>query len=249
MSTSVQVDPRGIGIDKQVAGNLALLPLPNNFDVGDRLNTAGFRFNAPANSQGDQHTFKTDWQATDKLRTYFRYSCFSTLTPADSLNNAESTFPGQPNGTQGGIRNGYSVGANWTISPSIINEFVLGSSVEFGRIRRLFYPGAALLGSNLFTNPIPTAFGSSRYSPVSPLLSNNITIIRGKHTYEAGFRFSYITQFQTSDANIWSNIALGQGNGNAAPGNIGPSARKSRRPTGNGIGAALALSAIIAGLF
>ncbi|MCX6608443.1 MAG: TonB-dependent receptor [Acidobacteria bacterium] len=222
----VQLDPRGIGIDKQVAGNLALLPPPNNFDVGDRLNTGGFRFNAPANTQGDQHTFKTDWQATNKLRTYFRYSWFRTLTPADSLNSAEATFPGQPSGTQGGIRNGFSVGANWTISPTVINEFVLGSSgssVEFGRVRGTVYPGAALIGANLFTNPIPTGFGSSRYSPISPLISDNITLIRGKHTFKGGFRFSNILQYQTSDANIWPNIGVGQGNGNAAPGNIGPS--------------------------
>ncbi len=222
----VQNDPRGLGIDKQVAGNLALLPLPNNFDVGDRLNTGGYRFNAPGNSQGDQHTFKADWQASTKIRTYFRYSWFRTLTPADTLNNAEATFPGQPNGSQGGIRAGYSAGMNWTISPSIVNELVVGSSessVTFGRVRGTAYPGAALIGANLFTSPIPTGFGSQRNSPVNPLISDNISIIKSKHTFKTGFRFSYIKQFQTSDANIWPNISVGQGNGNAAPGSVGPS--------------------------
>ena len=159
----VRNDPRGIGIDRQVAGNLALLPAPNNFDVGDRLNTGGFRFNAPANNNGDQHTFKTDWQATQRLRAYFRYSWFKTTTLADSLNGAEATYPGQPNGTQGGIRSGYSVGANWTINPNLVNEFVMGyseSSVTFGRVRSVSYPGQTLIGANLFTNPIPTGFGS-----------------------------------------------------------------------------------------
>ncbi len=220
-----QNDPRGIGIDKKVAGNLALLPPPNNFDVGDRLNTAGFRFNAPANGEGDQHTFKTDWQASQTIRTYSRYSWFRTLTLADSLNNAEATYPGQPNGTQGGIRAGYSAGMNWTIRPTVLNEFVIGnsgSSVEFGRVRSFAFPGQALIGSNLFTNPIPTGFGSSRYSPVNPILSDNLSIIRGKHTFKTGFRYSHITQYQTSDANIWPNLALGQGNGNAVPGTIGP---------------------------
>ena len=33
----VRNDPRALGIDKLVAANLALLPNPNNFDVGDRL--------------------------------------------------------------------------------------------------------------------------------------------------------------------------------------------------------------------
>lgn len=218
-------DPRGLGIDRAVASNLALLPAPNNFDLGDRLNTGGFRFNAPANSNGDQHTFKSDWNATSKIRAYFRYSWFETRTLADSLNNAEAVFPGFPNGTQGGIRSGYSTGVTWTATPSILNEFVLGSSassVEFGRVRSQLYPGQALIISNLFTNPIPTGFGSSRNSPVNPLFSDNVSIIRGNHTFKGGFRFSKITQWQTSDANIWPNIQLAQNNGNAAPQTVGP---------------------------
>ncbi len=219
-------DPRRIGIDRTVAANLALLPNPNNFDTGDRLNTAGFRFNAPAGNQGDQHTFKTDWNAATNLRLYFRYSWFETLTPADSLNGAESTFPGQPNGTQGGIRSGYSVGGTWTVKPWLINETIVGysaSSVAFGRVRSSFYRGVPLIVSNLFTDPIPTGFASSRNSPVNPQITNNLSILKGKHSFKAGVRIADILQFQTSDANIWPTYNLGQGNGNAAPGTIGPS--------------------------
>lgn len=218
-------DPRSIGIDKQVASNLALLAKPNAFDVGDGLNTAGYRFNAPANNQGDQYTTKVDWQARSNVRTYFRYSWFKTFTPADSLNNAEATYPGQPSGTQGGIRSGYSAGVNWTVTPTIVNEFISGvqeSSVVFGRVRSLFYPGQALIASNLFTNPLPTGFGSDRNSPVNPLLSDNVSLIRGKHTFKTGFRFSKITQYSSSDGNIWPTITLGTGSGNAVPATIGP---------------------------
>ena len=217
-------DPRGIGIDPAVARNLALLPDPNNLDTGDRLNTAGFRFNAPAGGLSDQSTFKTDWNPASNLRLYFRYSWFKTLTPADTLNNAESTFPGQPNGTQGGIRSGFSTGGNWTIKPWLVNEFIVGyqqSSVTFGRVRSLFYRGTPLIVSNLFTDPIPTGFGSDRNSPVKQF-TDNLSILRGKHSFKAGMRFSQTLQYQSSDLNIWANINLGQGNGNAAPGTIGP---------------------------
>ena len=220
-----KADPRSIGIDKQVASNLALLPAPNTFDVGDGLNTAGYRFNAPANNQGDQYTGKVDWQARNNVRAYFRYSWFKTFTPADSLNSAEATYPGQPSGTQGGIRSGYSAGVNWTVSPSIINEFISGvqeSSVVFGRVRSFKYAGQTLIGANLFTNPIPTGFGSDRNSPVNPLLSDNVTLIHGKHTFKGGFRFSKIDQYQSSDASLWPTISVGQGSGNAPAATVGP---------------------------
>ncbi len=221
----VQNDPRKLGIDPIVASNLALLPNPNNTSVGDGLNTAGFRFNAPANNQGDQYTFKTDYQATTNLRAYFRYSWFKTVTPADSLNNAEATFPGQPNGTQGGIRSGYSTGFNWMIRRTLVNDFVLGvqeSSVVFGRVRSLFYRDVPLIGANLFTNPIPTGFGSERNSPVNPQISDNISILRGKHTFKTGFRFSDILQFQSSDGSLWPTLSVSTANGNTVPTANGP---------------------------
>src|SRR5262249_54327081 len=173
----LQNDPRHIGIDKTVATSLALLPAPNNTSLGDGLNTAGYRFNAPANNQGDQNTFKADWAATQDIRAYFRYSWFKTFTPADTLNNAEATYPGQPNGYQGGIRSGYSAGVNWAIKPWLLNEFIIGnqeSSVDFGRVRSLVYAGETLITPNLYTAPIPTGFGSARNSPVNPLLSDNV---------------------------------------------------------------------------
>jgi hypothetical protein len=219
----LELDPRRRGIDPAVARNLALLPDPNNTDVGDRLNTAGFRFNAPANSENEQLTFKTDYNLTPTHRVWFRYSRFRTLTPADTLNNAEATFPGQPSGSQGGLRWGYAAGSSWTIKPWLVNELIVGhqeSSVEFFRVRSLF-AGQALIASNLFTDPIPTGFGSRRNSPVEQL-TDNLSILRGKHSFKTGLRYSMTTQLSSSDANIWPTINLAQTFGNAAPGNIGP---------------------------
>jgi hypothetical protein len=218
-------DPRRLGIDPAVAKNLALLPDPNNLDTGDRLNTAGYRFNAPANNQGDQITTKGDYNLTPSHRVWVRYSRFRTLTPADTLNNAESTFPGQPSGSQGGLRWGYAAGSQWVIKPWLVNEFTIGhqeSSVEFFRVRSL-QNGAPLIQSNLFTDPIPTGFGSQRNSPVNQV-TDNLSILKGKHSFKGGLRIAFTNQYQTSDGNIWPTITLTQSNGNAVPGTIGPAA-------------------------
>ena len=81
----VRNDPRGIGIDREVAKVFALLPDPNNFDVGDGLNTAGFRFNSPSSVVFDQWTLKTDHNLGSGHRLFFRYS-WGKYTVPDSIN-------------------------------------------------------------------------------------------------------------------------------------------------------------------
>ncbi len=218
-----QNDPRRIGIDRIVAQNLALLPDPNNLDLGDRLNTAGFRFNAPANNENEQITFKTDYNLTSLHRVWFRYSRLRTLTPGDSLNNAEAPFPGLPAGSQGSLRWGYAVGSSWTIRPWLVNEFIAGhseSAVDFFRPRSLT-PDAPVIDFGLITDPVLVAFGSRRNSPVEQI-TDNLSILRGKHSFKTGVRWSLTTQLSSSDANIWPTYNLTQNFGNATPGSIGP---------------------------
>jgi hypothetical protein len=97
------IDPRGRGIDPRVRDLIALSPLPNNTDVGDTLNTQGFRFNNPAGSWENQMTAKFDQILWNSNRVFFRYSR-QTNDFIDQLNSADAVFPGRPQGSQGGVR-------------------------------------------------------------------------------------------------------------------------------------------------
>ncbi|OYW09828.1 MAG: hypothetical protein B7X34_05925 [Acidobacteriia bacterium 12-62-4] len=55
-----QNDPQRIGADRGIAALIAATPLPNRFDFGDGLNTAGFTFVAPQNERQHDVTFKVD---------------------------------------------------------------------------------------------------------------------------------------------------------------------------------------------
>ena len=57
----LNADPLKKGIDPTIATLLKIYPSPNNTDVGDGLNYAGYRFNNPANSLEDQFTIKGDY--------------------------------------------------------------------------------------------------------------------------------------------------------------------------------------------
>ena len=52
----LNADPLKKGIDPTIAALLKIYPSPNNTDVGDGLNYAGYRFNNPNNSLEDQFT-------------------------------------------------------------------------------------------------------------------------------------------------------------------------------------------------
>jgi hypothetical protein len=221
------LDPLRRGIDPFVKTNaLDLLPLPNNSDVGDGLNTAGFRFNNPSGSYNDQFTIKGDHNLANNHRVFYRHSWFRTYS-IDALNNADAAFPGQPQGNQGGHRWGYSIGSDWSITPFLINEFRLGhqnAGVAFNRPAR---PKGPALQSNLWTDPLLTAFPQGRSSPVYDL-SNNVSKVAGRHTLKGGYTFRRINQYGYNDGGIYPNITTTLGNGNAptfaAPAGISASA-------------------------
>jgi hypothetical protein len=217
----VRNDPRGKGIDPEMAKVFAAVPDPNNTDVGDTFNTAGFRFNNPADSSNNMVTIKADHNLSSVHRIFFRYSWFKTYS-IDNLNNADATYPGMPQGAQGGIRWGYSVGSDWAISPTIVNEARFGhqsATADFFRPGRLKGP---TIITNLFNpDPFNSAFAQGRNSPVNDL-TDNITKIRNTHTLKAGVSMRFITQYGYNDQGIYPDVTTGTSLGNSVPATVGP---------------------------
>ncbi len=214
-------DPRGKGMDPEVAKIWKIYPDPNNFDVGDGLNYAGYRFNNPNGSWNNQYTGKADHNLRDNHHLFFRYSWFKTYS-IDGLNSADATFPGMPQGAQGGIRAGFSAGSDWVLSPSVVNEFRAGTqsaSVDFWRPGRLQGPTVI---TNYFTDPYNSAFAQGRNSPVYEF-TDNLTKMKGKHTIKMGANFRFTSQWGYNDAGIYPNVTTTTGNGNSVPTTIGPS--------------------------
>ncbi len=214
-------DPTGRGIDPKMKELMALMPNPNNTDVGDGFNTGGFRFNVSAPSLEYQGTGKIDYNLKPNHRVFFRYSRQFNES-IDSLNNAEQRYPGLPDGKQGGSRWGWGAGSDWTINSTTVNEFRIGrqsASVDF--IRPYREGGIAVL-SNLYSDPINNALGQGRNSPVLDM-TDNISFLKGKHTYKAGFTFRRILQYGYNFGGIYPNVNLSRTSaGNAPAASFGP---------------------------
>jgi hypothetical protein len=177
-------DPAGVGIDKSVAALLNQYPAPNNFDVGDGLNTAGYRFNNPTPSLEDQFTIRGDYKINDANSLFLRWS-WERNTSVDALNNADATFPGQIQGTQGGRRWGFAAGYTSTITPTLVNDFRAGyqsATVAFLRPNR---PDGPAISFNSFTNIEYTSFTQGRNSPVKEF-NDTMTKVWNKHTFKGG---------------------------------------------------------------
>jgi hypothetical protein len=217
----LNADPLHKGIDPTMATLLKNYPDPNNTDVGDGLNYEGYRFNNPNNSLEDQFTIKADYNLKDNHHVFFRQS-WQRNSSIDSLNSADANFPGQPQGTQGGKRWGVAGGWDWTVSPTIVNEARYGhqsATTDFLRPARVDGP---MYTVNTWTNPILTNFAQGRNSPVNEY-TDNLTKIRGNHTFKMGGSVRFTKQYGYNEAGIYPNESLSISlSGNAPPASANP---------------------------
>ena len=213
-------DPLHKGIDPTVAALLKLYPAPNNNNcsTADGLNVSCYSFNFPNGSLEDQFTIKMDYNINEKMHIFERTS-WERNSSIDSLNGAQNVIPGLAAGTQGGKRWGIAGGFDWTISPTLINEFRYGhqsASVNFNRPERQAGPMETL---NTWTTPILPAFPQGRNSPVNEY-TDNLTKIRGNHTFKFGGQVRNTTQYGFNDAGIYPAVSLSTANGNVPT--VGP---------------------------
>ena len=107
-------------------------PAPNNTEVGDGLNTAGYRFNVSGKDNNDKYVFRYDHQLVKdgrfgghKLEFVYNRSDF-VLSP-DTFNGLEATFPGGAvNNFQGSARTLFTGALHSTFGSNFSNVFRYG---------------------------------------------------------------------------------------------------------------------------
>ncbi len=217
----VQNDPRRLGIDPKVAAVLKDLPDPNNTSIGDGLNTGGYQFNNPIDSHENQATIRVDHQLTENQRLFLRGS-WARSSGIDFLNGAQATYPGQPAGTDDERHWGAAVGSEWIISPRMVNEARAGYQSAAIDLNRPARTAAPMFIFNSWGNLQDPSFSQSHNSPVAAF-QDNLTLIRGKHAFKAGFAFRYTSQKSTDTTGIYPDVTFGLGFGNLPPSSVGPS--------------------------
>ena len=220
-----------LSADPTTSALIGMTPLPNNFLVGDGLNTAGFAFNAPQRERQYDFSTKIDHTFNDRHAVFVRYAQGSQNTIGDNANLGLQSFPGTPNVVDT-FRTPRNLAVNYraTLAPTVVNEFVIGfNKFTFS-----------------FNNPDPNA---AQNSPVilnlvrdplnaSPSVNNartlrtfqvvdNLSWQKGAHTFKFGTNLRFQSHFDNRSSvagfNIRESVTLGTGD-NPIPASFGTAA-------------------------
>jgi len=203
---------------------LEAVPLPNDFTVGDGLNTAGYTFFAPIRTVSDQITLRVDHTLTDRHRLFgvYRFQDFSIrglIAPGEGL----QTFPGFGTGGQVSRAQSFSGTLVSTFTPTLINEFRAGfqrTPVRFvppkeGGLAALGMPRPTLLGIPIslefgsFSTPLENFEEQQRVTPVYQY-ADTVTWIRGRHEIRGGIELRFIQANSRDTAGVRPTVILGE---------------------------------------
>jgi hypothetical protein len=188
---NIATNPTGIGLDPALSAIINGSPLPNNFNVGDGLNTAGFDFASPQHERQYDFASKFDYKLRDNSQIYVRYAQGSQTSLGDSANGGRPIFPGTPNFVDTG-RTPKNLAINWRHSPTanLTNEFIFGLS-------KYFFTFATPQPDNnlpfVFINVATpnTNFSYNARGVRTFQYIDNLTYIRGDHTLKGGINFRF----------------------------------------------------------
>jgi len=181
-------DPRNLGLDKTVQDILALTPLPNRFDVGDGLNTAGFSSLATRTDPQRDFTTKIDFTLNERNNIFGRYSWGQQDTNGDTTNSGAARFPGLPPivATFRTPRN-LAIGWRSTLSARTTNELIVGGNYfkfDFAVPSNLDSRATPIITVNP-TDPLSNSFGNRRDITTYQVV-DNLTHATGPHTLRFG---------------------------------------------------------------
>lgn len=184
------------GVDPTIAKLFASYPQPNNYTLGDGLNTAAFLWNPPTRNAGPHFKIRVDHKFNEKHEAYARWlQADQDTLEGDPLNGRPQLFPGfPPLGEVTRRSKNLAVNYRWTINNSLVNSFTAG----FSRFRFLFtqgeanpdfpnIPGYTFNNVDLPFNNTPRTFRAV----TTPQFVDDITWVKGSHQFKGGLNFRF----------------------------------------------------------
>jgi hypothetical protein len=168
----------------------------NDTTAGDQLNTSGFRFNAPTPIKLNSHVARLDYAMTGNQNVFVRLNYIN-----DTQTEAQY-FPDTPSPQIWSHPRGLAIGHVWTIGSKWVNN------LRYGFTRQAFTEGGDSNGNDIsfrfVFQPNNQSHSLSRITPVHNL-TDDVSWIRGKHTFQFGANIRKINNSRVSFANAFDN--------------------------------------------
>jgi hypothetical protein len=193
-----QIDPRRIGNNAFILGQMKQYPLPNDLlNGGDRgLNFATYRFNAPYKRNDRAYVAKMDFNV-DRAAMH-NVSLRGTLTDnvRDDLGNL-AQFPGQDAASKI-VENHRGISARYTavLTNTLVNVFSYGLT-RLG-VQQTGVGGASISFTPSQLTPFPRAI--TRIQPTHNFV-NDTTWTKNAHTVQFGINFRVVANDRAQDNN------------------------------------------------
>ncbi len=215
-------DPARLAPDASgvIAKQLAAIPLPNNFRVGDGLNTAGFTWSRGVLVDFSTIDFRVDHQFNSNHRMSFSFGDQGY----DSFNVAgPQQFPASPRGRGPNDTKFYSASLTSVLRPTLLNEFRAGVMRPLQTILAPWADGDGLLARagdypymlsfGTVSSPLYPAFGAEPSSRISPVyqLGNTLTWSRGRHALRGGGEVRFVSSSGYDAFVVTPRATLGAG--------------------------------------
>ena len=190
----VDVNPVTVAI---LANAAAKYP-SNNTDVGDGVNTGGYRFNAPLPVKLTAHVLRLDYNLTSDSRhvLFFRGNYQQDVT------GGAPAFPDTAPTNTWSHPLGFVIGHTWSMSSRKINNFKYGLTREAftnqGDSGENAITFRSVLSTSLFTR------GFSRTTPVQNF-TDDFTWIKGNHTFGLGTNMRIVRNNSTNFATAFDS--------------------------------------------
>lgn len=170
----------------------------NSFEIGDGLNTGGFRFNADNKVKNNSHVLRLDFNLNAEQQTFFRFNYIS------DTGTSAPQFPDTPLPFIWNHPTGFAAGHSWTISKNVFNNF------RFGLTRSASSSiGDSSDNAISFTDVFSPVLFQRTFSPIDSV--NNLTDdgswIRRNHTFQFGTNIRLIRSRLSSFARAYDSAA------------------------------------------
>lgn len=182
-------------------GDAAAKYKANDFTIGDGLNVAGYRFNAPLPIDLNSHVGRFDYNLTSNQQLTARVQIQHDLIGGTRL------FPDTPPQDTWSHPFGIAVAHNWTISNNLVNNFRYGITREAFTTQGDSSKNEIYFRSVFF--PVNDSRTISRITPVQNIV-DDVSWIKGNHTLQFGTNVRIIRNKRITYANAFDTAYTNQ---------------------------------------